>query len=95
MVNKDSNIRSGGPSGNEPNIEVTRLWQLPDDFFSLSSFEAQRSALLSVTCKAPELDQPREACPISFWDDAMAVTFFLVTLGLPLALAILWPVALV
>mmetsp|Transcript_47897 Transcript_47897/g.93578 ORF Transcript_47897/g.93578 Transcript_47897/m.93578 type:complete len:392 (-) Transcript_47897:78-1253(-) len=64
------------------NVEVVRLWQLPDDFFDLPIME-QWTAVEKVTTKAVPLEKPRRACPMSSLDEFFIVTFFLVTLGLP------------
>lgn len=75
------------------NIEVVRLWMLPDNFYSLTTSE-QRKAIKYVTAKAPVLDKPRPPCRISILDDTIAVTFFLVTLGVPFVLVGIWCAAL-
>eukprot|EP00957_Ditylum_brightwellii_P190175 14476265-Ditylum_brightwellii.AAC.1 len=64
------------------NIEVIRLWQLPDDFFSLPR-EDQWLVMEKITSKANIITKPRQPCHISRSDDALAIMFFLVTLGLP------------
>jgi len=74
----------------EANVEVVRLWQLPDDFFALST-ERQWSAMTAITSKAEPHPKGRRRtpCSISFGDDALAVSFFLITLGTPLGIAAL------
>jgi hypothetical protein len=68
-----------------PNMEVIRMWQLPDGFFDLA-LNQQWAAVARVTAKAEPLAGPRQLCSMTRRDDALAVAFFLVTLGLPIAL---------
>eukprot|EP00929_Paragymnodinium_shiwhaense_P008766 TRINITY_DN112737_c0_g1_i1.p1 TRINITY_DN112737_c0_g1~~TRINITY_DN112737_c0_g1_i1.p1 ORF type:complete len:381 (-),score=45.71 TRINITY_DN112737_c0_g1_i1:102-1244(-) len=68
--------------GDDANMQVVRLWQLPDDFFSLS-LEAQWKAVSAVTVKAPKLSKPRPACPMSLGDEALIVSYLFLTLGFP------------
>ena len=68
------------------NVDVIRLWQLPDDFFALD-LDAQWRAIKAVTSPAQRLNAPRRACPLSLRDEVLALTFFAATLVLPFALA--------
>jgi len=73
------------------NMQVIRLWQLPANFFTLTS-SRQWDAIDSTTYPATAYPnagphQRRTPCAISFQDDMLAVCFFLVTLGTPLAIA--------
>jgi len=79
-----------GAEGGTPSTTVfnVQLWALPDGFFDLPLKE-QWAEVEKVTVPAIERSSPPPACPISFTDDAMAVIFFLVTLGTPLAMGIL------
>ncbi len=68
------------------NVDVIRLWQLPDDFFSLD-LDAQWRAIKAVTDPATPLNAPRRPCPLSLRDEVLALSFFVATLMLPFALA--------
>jgi hypothetical protein len=68
-------------------IEVVRVWQLPQTFFSLD-LDAQWHALEAVTSPAVPLTEPRKPCPLSLADDCLAMGFFLVTLALPISIAL-------
>ena len=46
------------------NVDVIRLWQLPDDFFALD-LDAQWRAIAAVTSPAQRLNAPRRPCPRS------------------------------
>ena len=67
------------------NVDVIRLWQLPDDFFSLD-LDAQWRAIAAVTSPAQRLNAPRRPCPLSLRDEVLALSFFVATLVLPFAL---------
>ena len=67
------------------NVDVIRLWQLPDDFFSLD-LDAQWRAIKAVTSPAQRLNAPRRPCPLSLRDELLALSFFVATLVLPFAL---------
>ena len=74
-------------------MQVIRLWQLPSNFFTLTSSQ-QWDAIESITYPATAYRYPnagprqrRTPCAISVQDDLLAVVFFLVTLGIPLAIA--------
>lgn len=81
-----------GPVKKNHSIDVIRLWQLPDNFFTLPTSE-QWSAIKLVTSRATLLPRPRTPCQLSLLDDFLAVSFFLVTLGLPWILSGLWILA--
>ena len=66
-------------------VDVIRLWQLPDDFFSLD-LDAQWRAIAAVTSPAQRLNAPRRPCPLSLRDEVLALSFFVATLMLPFAL---------
>ena len=68
------------------NVDVIRLWQLPDDFFALD-LDAQWRAIAAVTSPAQRLNAPRRPCPLSLRDEVLALSFFVATLVLPFALA--------
>ena len=68
------------------NVDVIRLWQLPDDFFALD-LDAQWRAIAAVTSPAQRLNAPRRPCPLSLRDEVLALSFFAATLMLPFALA--------
>jgi hypothetical protein len=68
------------------NVDVIRLWQLPDDFFALD-LDAQWRAIAAVTSPAQRLNAPRRPCPLSLRDELLALAFFAATLMLPFALA--------
>ena len=68
------------------NVDVIRLWQLPDDFFALD-LDAQWRAIKAVTSPAQRLNAPRRPCPLSLRDELLALAFFAATLMLPFALA--------
>ena len=68
------------------NVDVIRLWQLPDNFFSLD-LDAQWRAIAAVTSPAQRLNAPRRPCPLSLRDELLALSFFAATLMLPFALA--------
>ena len=68
------------------NVDVIRLWQLPDDFFALD-LDAQWRAIKAVTSPAQRLNAPRRPCPLSLRDEVLALAFFAATLMLPFALA--------
>jgi len=67
------------------NVDVIRLWQLPDNFFSLD-LDAQWRAIKAVTGPATPLQAPRRPCPLSLRDELLALSFFVATLVLPFAL---------
>ena len=67
-------------------VDVIRLWQLPDNFFSLD-LDAQWRAIAAVTSPAQRLNAPRRPCPLSLRDELLALSFFVATLMLPFALA--------
>ena len=67
------------------NVDVIRLWQLPDDFFALD-LDAQWRAIAAVTSRAQRLNAPRRPCPLSLRDELLALAFFAATLMLPFAL---------
>ena len=66
------------------NVDVIRLWQLPDDFFSLD-LDAQWRAIKAVTSPAQRLNAPRRPCPLSLRHEVLALAFFVATLVLPFA----------
>merc|ERR1712138_303391 len=57
------------------NVDVIRLWQLPDDFFALD-LDAQWRAIKAVTSPAQRLNAPRRPCPLSLRDEVLALAFF-------------------
>lgn len=67
-------------------MDVIRLWMLPDNFFALPLDEQWRAVEL-VTAPAVALKKPRAPCSMAVADEAMAVIFFLSTLGMPWVLA--------
>ena len=72
-------------------MQVIRLWQLPSNFFTLTSSQ-QWDVIESITYPATAYPnagprQRRTPCAISIQDDFLAVVFFLVTLGIPLVIA--------
>ena len=69
-------------------MEVVRFWQLPSNFFSLELSE-QWQALEAVTSQAVPLSKPRSPCPLSLRDDLLASCFFLITLTLPIGIALM------
>jgi hypothetical protein len=75
-------------ASSKPNIEVIRMWELPDGFFELP-LELQWKAIAAVTSKAEPRTDTRVPCSMNSRDDALAVAFFLVTLGVPIALGLL------
>lgn len=77
-----------------PQMEVIRLWQLPDDFFSLA-LEKQWLAVKQVTAKASPLSKPRPANKMNPVDEALMIAYFLVTLGLPWVIIALIVISLV
>ena len=73
------------PMTTNSNVDVIRLWQLPDDFFSLD-LDAQWRAIAAVTSPAQRLNAPRRPCPLTLRDELLALAFFAATLMLPFAL---------
>ena len=73
------------PMTTNSNVDVIRLWQLPDDFFALD-LDAQWRAIKAVTSPAQRLNAPRRPCPLSLRDELLALSFFVATLVLPFAL---------
>ena len=67
------------------NVDVIRLWQLPDNFFALD-LDAQWRAIKAVTSPAQRLNAPRRPCPRSLRDEVLALSCFVATLMLPFAL---------
>eukprot|EP00933_Yihiella_yeosuensis_P053108 TRINITY_DN5129_c0_g1_i2.p1 TRINITY_DN5129_c0_g1~~TRINITY_DN5129_c0_g1_i2.p1 ORF type:complete len:415 (-),score=51.97 TRINITY_DN5129_c0_g1_i2:132-1271(-) len=61
--------------------EVVELWKLPDNFFQLE-LQEQWKEVEKVTKKAVKLSEPRKPCKMSFVDEAIAVGFLLISLGL-------------
>eukprot|EP00928_Gymnodinium_smaydae_P016468 TRINITY_DN16181_c0_g6_i1.p1 TRINITY_DN16181_c0_g6~~TRINITY_DN16181_c0_g6_i1.p1 ORF type:complete len:418 (-),score=68.82 TRINITY_DN16181_c0_g6_i1:71-1249(-) len=72
-------------SNQESQIEVVRLWQLPDNFFQLD-LEQQMKVIDRITFKAEPLKGPRQPCKMSLLDEGIAVSFLLFTLGFPFVL---------
>lgn len=94
MISTRSNNGAGdsSTSANEKDgsMQVIRLWQLPANFFTLTSSQ-QWDVIESITYPATAYPnagprQRRTPCGMSFQDDMLAVWFFLVTLGTPLAI---------
>ena len=52
------------------NVDVIRLWQLPDDFFALD-LDAQWRAIKAVTGPATPLPAPRRPCPLTLRDEVL------------------------
>eukprot|EP00931_Biecheleriopsis_adriatica_P011755 TRINITY_DN112830_c0_g1_i1.p1 TRINITY_DN112830_c0_g1~~TRINITY_DN112830_c0_g1_i1.p1 ORF type:complete len:387 (-),score=65.02 TRINITY_DN112830_c0_g1_i1:154-1314(-) len=75
------------PSSNNDLIAV-ELWRLPTNFFALDSTE-QWKAMAEVTVPATRLSQPRQPCKLSLQQEVTAVAYFVVILGLPLAVPLM------
>jgi len=75
-------------ASSKANVEVIRMWELPDGFFELP-LDKQWAAIAAVTSKAEPRSDTRTPCAMNPRDDAIAVAFFLVTLGVPIALGLL------
>lgn len=67
-----------------PDYVAFELWRLPTNFFSLESKE-QWKAFAEIQVPAEQLPKQREPCRMTFGEDALAVAYFLVILGLPVA----------
>lgn len=71
-------------------MDVIKLWQLPDVFFHLKTAEEQFDAIQAVTHRVNpgHISKRRDPCKLTLYDDMLAVTFFLVTLGFPILLSL-------
>jgi len=77
------------------NVDVIQLWKLPNNFFQLETIEDQFDVIKSITVKAPKTTGVRSRTSISLYDDFLAASFFLITLGLPMLLAFCYTVCIV
>jgi len=74
--------------GHNPDLWVIRLWKLPDNFYELA-LEDQWNAVEKVTHKPKPLEKRRQACPMAWFDEALIVCYFLLTLAVPWVLGVL------
>mmetsp|Transcript_60781 Transcript_60781/g.172845 ORF Transcript_60781/g.172845 Transcript_60781/m.172845 type:complete len:384 (+) Transcript_60781:90-1241(+) len=70
-----------------PDYVAFELWRLPTNFFSLGS-EEQWRAISEIKVPAEQMPKRRDPCRMTFGEDVLAVAYFLVILGLPVALPV-------
>mmetsp|Transcript_23087 Transcript_23087/g.65049 ORF Transcript_23087/g.65049 Transcript_23087/m.65049 type:complete len:386 (-) Transcript_23087:58-1215(-) len=75
------------PPTEEGDIVAFELWRLPVNFFSLEQ-SAQYEAIAKVTKKPEKITKPRAPCPMTFGDEALAVLYFMLVLGVPLLIPV-------